>query len=148
MKISKKCQYALQAIFELAWRNTGQPVKIHKIARAQGISPRFTEIILNDLKHAGFVESKRGKEGGYMLAREAKDITVGDIIEYVQGPISLVPQVKKGVSQIDFSGSQAFKVLWMEINNAVSQVCHAKTFADLVIFEEKKQRQCVPNYAI
>ena len=74
MRISKKCQYALRAVFELAWRNTGEPVKTHSIARAQGMSSRFTEVILNDLKHAGFVKSIRGKEGGYRYSRSVDGV--------------------------------------------------------------------------
>lgn len=148
MRISMKCQYALRAIFELAWRNTSEPTKTNKIARSQGMSTRFTEVILNDLKHAGFVESKRGKEGGYLLAREAKDLTVGEVIEYVQGPISFAPDATKATSNDIFSGVQAFRELWKEVNNAVSGVCKSRTFADLVKYEELKRKQCVPNYSI
>lgn len=148
MKISKKCQYALRAIFELAWRNNGQPIKIHKIARAQGISPRFTEIILNDLKHAGFVESKRGKEGGYMLAREPKDLTVGEVIEYIQGPIAFAPDASISSGNTAFLGREALKELWKDVNNAVLNVCETKTFANLVEFEDTKRRRCAPNYSI
>jgi Rrf2 family cysteine metabolism transcriptional repressor len=148
MNISKKCQYALRAILELAWRNNGQPVKIHKIARAQGISPRFTEIIMNDLKHAGFVESKRGKEGGYMLAREAKDLTVGEVIEYIQGPIALDPDDSKTSGNKTFLGREAFKEFWKEVNNAIIDVCETKTFANLMDYEESKRKRCAPNYSI
>ena len=148
MRISKKCQYALRAVFELAWRNTGEPIKTHNIAHAQGMSPRFTEVILNDLKHAGFVESKRGKEGGYLLAKEAKDLTVGEVIEHMQGPISFAPDATQVTSEIVFSGGQAFKELWKEVNRAVSEVCDSRTFADLVRYEENKRRRCVPNYSI
>jgi len=95
MKISRKCRYALKGLFELAWRNTGKPVKTHSIAAAQGISPRFAEIILNDLKHGGFFESRRGKEGGYIPARDARDLTVREAIDYIQGPILLVPDAAK-----------------------------------------------------
>ena len=148
MNISKKCQYALRAIFELAWRDNGQPVKIHKIARAQGISPRFTEIIMNDLKHAGFVESKRGKEGGYMLAREAKDLTVGEVIEYIQGHIALDPDDSKTSGNKTFLGREAFKEFWKEVNNAIIDVCETKTFAHLIDYEESRRKRCAPNYSI
>ena len=87
MKLSRKCQYALKAVFELAWRNTGKPVKTYSIADAQHMSPRFTEIILNELKHGGYVESRRGNTGGYLLARGAAEITVREVIEYIQGGV-------------------------------------------------------------
>ena len=148
MKLSKKCQYALKALFELAWRNTSKPVKTHRIAEAQRISPRFAEIILNDLKHGGFVESRRGKEGGYILARDTRDLTVREVIDYIQGPISLVPDATQANGDRSFWGNEAFKELWQEVNNAVSEVCDNKTFADLVEFERAKRDKCAANYSI
>ena len=149
MKISKKCQYALKAVFELASRNTGEPVKIHDIAGAQRISPRFMEVILNELKHGGFVESRRGNEGGYMLAREAKNLTVGEVMEYIQGPISVAPDGEgKSNRSTAFGQDEAFKQLWQEVNNAVSGVCDSRTFADLVEFERARREACAPNYII
>ncbi|MHC4113858.1 MAG: RrF2 family transcriptional regulator [Planctomycetota bacterium] len=144
MKISKKCQYALKAVFELAWRNGDEPVKTHDIADAQRMSQRFTEIILNELKHGGFVESRRGNEGGYMLARDARDLTVREIIEYIEGPISLAQNSNDTAS----AGNEAFIELWQEINNAVGRACESKSFADLVEFERAKRDRCALSYNI
>jgi Rrf2 family protein len=148
MKISKKCQYALRALFELAWRNADKPVKTYSIADAQQMSPRFTEIILNELKHAGFVESKRGSEGGYMLARDASDMTVREVVEYIQGPISLVPDATNAATDAVLFGNEAFVELWQQVNDAVCYVCGSKTFADLVEFERTRRDESVPNYCI
>jgi Rrf2 family cysteine metabolism transcriptional repressor len=148
MKLSMKCQYALKALFELAWRNTDQPVKTHSIAGAQRISPRFAEVILNDLKHGGFVESRRGKEGGYILARDTGDLTVREVIDYIQGPISLVPDAVKANGDDFWGGNEAFKELWRQVNDAVSEVCDNKTFAELVEFERAKRGKCAVNYSI
>ena len=148
MKISKKCQYALRAIFELAWRKTNEPIKIRSIARAQGISPRFTEIILNDLKHAGLVDSKRGKDGGYILAKDANAITVGEIIEHIQGHIAFMPDLTIKKSDTALLGEHTFRKLWQEINKAVSGVCFNKTIADLIKYEETKRQRDIPNYSI
>ncbi len=148
MKISKKCQYALKAILELARRHTGQAVKTHEIAGSQRISQRFTEIILNELKHGGFVESKRGNEGGYLLVRAPKALTVREVIEYIQGEISVAPEALKDDGDASFFGNEALKELWQEVNSAVSEVCTKKTFADLIDFEKAKSEKCVPNYHI
>lgn len=148
MKISKKCQYALKAVFELAWRNTGKPVKTYSIADAQRMSPRFTEIILNELKHGGYVESRRGNTGGYLLARDAASLTVREVIEYIQGPISLVPEATEGGANAAFLGNQAFKELWEQVNNAVCEVCDGRTFADLVEFERAARDSSAANYCI
>ena len=144
MKISKKCQYALKAVFELAWRDQDEPIRTQKIADAQHVSLRFMEIILNELKHGGFVESKRGNEGGYMLARDARDLTVREIIEYIEGPILLV---QKGDDTASV-GNEAFTELWQEVNNAIGAVCENKSFADLVEFERAKRDKCALNYSI
>ncbi len=148
MKMSKKSQYALKAVFELAWRSPGEPVKTHDIADAQRVSPRFMEIILNELKHGGFVESKRGNEGGYMLVRDARALTVGEVIEYVQGPISVAPEAARRAGDAASFGNEAFRQLWQEVNSAVSEVCGNKTFADLVEFEQARREQSVANYCI
>jgi Rrf2 family cysteine metabolism transcriptional repressor len=144
MKISKKCQYALKAVFELAWQDQDKPIRTYEIAEAQHISPRFMEIILNELKHGGFVESRRGNEGGYMLARDAQDLTVREIIEYIEGPISLA-QNSDDTSSV---GNKAFTELWQEVNNAVGEVCESKSFANLVEFERVKRDKCALNYSI
>ncbi len=149
MRISKKCRYALRAIFELALREPSQPVKIHELAGAQNIPPRFLEVILNELRHAGFVDSQRGNGGGYMLARDAKDLTVGEVIEYIQGPISVAPDaIGKTNRTSAFFGDYAFQQLWREVNTAISEACDIKTFAELVEFERAKRETCFPDYSI
>lgn len=148
MKISKKCQYALKAVFELAWRDSFKPVKTHDIAIAQGISVRFAENILNELKHGGFVVSKRGNEGGYMLAMDPKELTVRDIIEYIEGPISIAPGTGNGDADKIFPGNEALAGLWGQVNEAISEVCQRKTFTNLVDFERVKRDKGVLSYAI
>ena len=144
MKISKKCQYALKAVFELAWRDQGEPIKTQKIAEAQHVSLRFMEIILNELKHGGFVESRRGNEGGYMLAQDARELTVRAIVEYIEGPISLAQNSDDTASV----GNEAFTELWQEVNNRIGEVCDKRTFADLVEIERAKRNKCALNYSI
>ncbi|MBE0535267.1 MAG: Rrf2 family transcriptional regulator [Phycisphaerae bacterium] len=146
MRFSKKCQYALRAVFELACRQDGQPAKIQDIGRAQGISPRFLEVILNELRHAGIVESRRGNEGGYLLAGPAESITVGEVIRCVQGPIAVAGQQRDGDGGI--FGDEAFEGLWYEIDKAVSDVCDGRTFAEMVESARQKRRQMAPNYVI
>jgi len=148
MRIPKKCQFALRAVFELALREPSQPVKIYQIAGAQNIPPRFLEAILNQLKHAGFVDSRRGNEGGYMLARAAKNLTVGEVIRHIHGPISMdTDDIKKADKSDYFYGDYAFKQLLENVNDAISGVCDNMTFAQLVEYEKTKTTS-VHNYAI
>jgi len=83
MNISVKAEYALEAIFDLAAQTQGEPVKIADIARRQQIPQKFLELILASLKQGGFVESRRGAEGGYRLARAAEQITVGQVLRFI-----------------------------------------------------------------
>src|ERR1039458_6358373 len=84
MQTSVKGEYALQAIFDLASRRPGEPIRIHDIAQRQKIPQKFLELILASLKQAGFVESRRGAEGGYLLARSPAAITVGEVLGFVE----------------------------------------------------------------
>ena len=85
MRISVKGEYALQALFDLTCRPEGAPTKIAEISKRQKIPQKFLELILAGLKQGGFVESRRGAEGGYLLARPADTITVGEVLRYIEG---------------------------------------------------------------
>src|SRR6202023_3503631 len=94
MNISVKGEYALHALFDLALQKPGEPIKIADIARRQKIPQKFLELILAGLKHGGFVESRRGAEGGYLLSRAPDGITVGEVLRYVEGTKSNKPDRK------------------------------------------------------
>ena len=149
MKISKKCQYAVRAVFELAFRNANQPVRISEIAVSQGIPRRFLEVIMNQLKHAGFVESRRGNTGGYILARSAGELTVGEIIEFMEGPISIVGNNgNRANGNASMLGDLAFEHFWETVDRAVSDVFHNMSIRELVESERVRKSRFVPNYSI
>ena len=146
MKISKKCQYGLKAAFELAWRNNIEPISAQDIAKAQNVSTRFMEVILNELKRGGLIESKRGNEGGYVLAKDTNKLTVRDIIECIDGPIEIV---NNDNNKDEFSiGNEAFKDLWQKINNAILEVCEKNNFESLIKYEKSKRRNRPLTYNI
>jgi Rrf2 family protein len=87
MLITQKCQYALRAVFALARREGRGPTKIAEIAREQAIPVRFLEVILGQLKQGGFVDSRRGADGGYFIVRSPREIAVGDIVRFIDGPL-------------------------------------------------------------
>ena len=120
MAITQKCQYALRAIYELARRGEG-PCKIGAVAEAQGIPVRFLENILNSLKGAGFVDSARGKDGGYFLARPASAITVGEVIRFVQGDFRPV-ECGDEDDVCSVYGSCVFRPLWERAQEALEAV--------------------------
>jgi Rrf2 family protein len=87
MRITTTSRYGVRAFFDIAYHGGGQPVQIKDIARRQKISQRYLEQIFNKLLKAGLLKSRRGPRGGYLLARDPSEITVGDIISAAQGPI-------------------------------------------------------------
>ena len=147
MKISKKSQYAVRAVFELAFRNATGPVKISEIAVSQGIPRRFLEVIMNQLKHAGFVESRRGNAGGYVLVRPAGELSVGEIIEFMEGPFSIAGN-NGNRAKASMLGDLAFQHLWETVDRAVSDVFGNMSIGELVECERVRKSEFVPNYSI
>jgi Rrf2 family protein len=141
MNISVKGEYALHAIFDLALQKAGEPIKIAEIARRQKIPQKFLELILAGLKQGGFVESRRGAEGGYLLSRTPEKITVGQVIRYVEGAKSGKPARKQ-------TGIDPFAETWTRVDQAVSDVIDQTTFADLIRSWRERQTQYVPNWEI
>ena len=147
IRISKKCHYALRAVYELASRRTATPVAVALIADSQGIPPRFLESILNQLRHAGLVVSHRGNAGGYTLAASPEGITVAQVIEAVQGPISIAASNGAPPGGY-FAGDAAFKQLWQSVDTSIAQCCGQTSFADLMGWEIRSQRRPVLDYVI
>jgi len=139
MPLSQKCQYAVRAVFELAKRQGTGAIKISEIAEAQVIPTRFLENILNNLKRAGFVESVRGKDGGYLLARSAKELTVGEIVRSVEGPLRPVECATGGKrGACSMYGHCVFLSLWKRAEEALEAVYDGTTFQELVIQEAEQ----------
>ena len=93
MRVSAKADYAVRAAIELAAAKN-PPLKRDQIASAQGIPVKFLENILGELKHAGIVQSQRGAEGGYWLARPPEEVTLADILRVTEGPLASVRDVR------------------------------------------------------
>ena len=91
--LSKKTQYAFRALVHLAENYGKEPVRISAISIQQKIPLKFLEQILNDLKKADMLESKKGKGGGYMLKVSPKELNLAKVIRIVNGPIALLPCV-------------------------------------------------------
>jgi len=141
MNISVKGEYALQAIFDLATQPPGEPVKIADIARRQKIPQKFLELILAGLKQAGFVESRRGAEGGYLLAREPDTLTVGEVLRFVEGPQSNKSRPRR-------KPDTPFTDMWNQVDSAIGHIIDRTTFADLLRAWSDKQNKFVLNWEI
>jgi Rrf2 family protein len=89
MQISRKIDYALRAVIYLAVRSDRRPCSVAEIAAREGVPKKFLEKIIQDLIHHGLVRSTRGAQGGYTLARAPESVTFKDVIEAIEGPVSL-----------------------------------------------------------
>lgn len=134
---------------DLAAQPPGEPVKIADIARRQKIPQKFLELILASLKQGGFVESRRGAEGGYLLARSADSVIIGDVLRFVEGPRSRLRTAKTRSR----AGSQAepenpFADMWDRVDRAVSEILDKTTLADILRNWNEKQNRFVLNWEI
>jgi Rrf2 family protein len=148
MQVSQKTQYALRAMFDLARRHGTGPTRISDIAERQAIPPRFLEGILNQLRQAGLLRSVRGSRGGYELAADPSDISVGDMMRVVEGPIVPTECLEEG-SETDcpLHGSCVFMAMWQRAAEALASVYDGTTLADL-LEEEQRLHRAQPNYVI
>jgi Rrf2 family protein len=136
----RKNQYALRAVFELAKHQGKGPTKISEIADAQSIPVRFLEVILNKLKRSGLIDAKRGFYGGYYLTRSPDQITVADIINFLQGPPTPVDCAACVLKTKCPHGHRcAFSSMWNRVNRAILQVYSETTIQDLL--ENERQLQ-------
>lgn len=144
MKISTRGEYGLRALMELGME-PGRALSLRDIAARQRISLDYLEQIVPALKSAGLVRAKRGAQGGYLLAREAGDITVFDALLALEGPLDPMSCLSTGTSESSnclASNSCAVQEVWREMKDAVEIVLRRITLAEMI--ERQKQRFGVP----
>ena len=130
MRVSAKADYAVRAALQLAAATDG-PVKGETIAEAQDIPLRFLENILAELRHAGLVQSQRGAEGGYWLARKPSEVKIADIIRAVEGPLASVRSERP--EELDYQGvAEPLRDVWIALRANIRAVLEVVTLADVV----------------
>jgi Rrf2 family protein len=133
MRVSAKVDYALRAAAELAAAGDG-PVKGERISQAQGIPLKFLENILLELRHHGLVQSQRGAEGGYWLARPADEITIAEVIRAVEGPLANVRGARP--ETLEYEGNaELLKEVWVAVRANLRAVLESVTLADVAAGE-------------
>lgn len=149
MSLSQKCQYATRAIFELSKRYGKGPTRTNEIADAQAVPQRFLENILNELKTTGLVESRRGMRGGYLIARNPAELTVGEVIRLIDGPLDPVKCIGEGPNATcPLQTNCSLIRLWDRAKAAVEEVYDNTTFHDLVEEDLKMNRSRPIDFAI
>lgn len=141
MKLSTKGRYGLRALIDLAQYCEKEPVSITSIAQRQGISERYLEQLMSKLKKAGLIKSIRGAGGGYVLDKDAADISVGDVLRALEG--SLEPVECSGLNPEEgcqASGECVTKYVWQRINDSINNTVDEIKLDQLVA--ESKAKHC------
>ncbi len=125
MKLSTKARYGVRAVFDIAYHNSGRPTQARDIARRQDVPLRYLEQIFQELRRARIVEAKRGPKGGYFLARKPEEISVGDVMRAVHGPIGLLSTGERSDS--------IWPGLWNDLGQKLGAVFDGVTIRDLCV---------------
>jgi Rrf2 family protein len=130
VKVTAKADYAVRATLELATVDDGL-VKGEQLAQAQSIPLKFLENILIDLRHAGIVHAQRGAEGGYRLARDPAEVTLGDVIRAVEGPLATVRG--EPPESVSYRGAaEHLQTVWIAVRASLRTVLDDMTLAEVV----------------
>lgn len=146
MKLTYKGDYSLKAILDLAIHYGKDVVTIHDMARRIDAPVKFLEQVLLDLKRGGFIESRRGKIGGYLLSRPPAAISVGEVARYIDGPLEPISCVREGYSQCGDAYKCVFRNIWQDVAKATSDIVDNITFERLV--SDTVSRRNIPTYSI
>ena len=130
MKLSTKGRYGARAGLELALRYNTGPVMVREIAKSQDISMRYLEHILNSLRASGVVKSTRGAKGGYELSKDPSEISLGDIVRTLEGPMDIVSCTSdKDCPKVSVCVMYS---VWKEVKESIETILDRITLADLV----------------
>jgi Rrf2 family protein len=122
VKVSTKGRYGLKALIDIANISGNEPVSITSIASRQGISERYLEQLMSKLKKAGIINSIRGANGGYVLAKEPGDISVGDVLRALEGDLKLVDCLGANDEEVcGFIDTCATTYVWQKISESINQ---------------------------
>jgi len=133
-------------MLDLALHDTGEYIKVKDIAARQDISEKYLEQIIAILNKAGYVNSVRGAQGGYRLARSPRDYTVGMVLRLTEGSMAPVACLEEGAPECERRDTCETLEVWKELNDAVNQVIDNITIADLV--ERSRKRVENLDYSI
>ncbi len=134
MKLSLRGEYALRAMLVLGLHHDQSVVPIQMISNEQNIPKRFLEQILNDLKSAGVVQSKRGVSGGYRLARRPEEITLATIVRHIEGalaPVSCVSERFYEKCSCPDESRCAIRSVMKEVRESIVRIMESVTVAEL-----------------
>ncbi|ARN83765.1 RrF2 family transcriptional regulator [Methylocystis bryophila] len=133
--LTKKAKYGLKALVRLAKVEPGRPALVADVAEAEQIPKKFLDAILGDLRNAGFVHSKKGKGGGYALARPAKEISIGAVIRVLDGPLAPIQCASKtGYRRCDDCSDEKHcpvRMVMLQVREAIAGVLDRTTLEQM-----------------
>ena len=129
MKISTKGIYGLKAIVDLAYNSSNDAITLKSISKRQNISERYLEQIFCTLKNNKIIKGRKGSKGGYMLAKDMSDITVGDILRVLEGDLSVIDLEHNNDTILEKCITDN---IWNKINESISNIVDSITLEDLV----------------
>ncbi|MCM1181771.1 MAG: Rrf2 family transcriptional regulator [Roseburia sp.] len=137
--ISTKGRYALSIMLDISECDEEHPVSLKTVAKRQELSEKYLEQIASTLKKSGLLGSSRGMGGGYFLTREAKDISVGEILRVMEGDLAPAPCVERNASQCKRKDICTNVILWRKLNEAINAVIDNITLADMHQWKQGNQ---------
>jgi Rrf2 family protein len=132
MRLSSKGEYGLLALVDLALHANNGPVQVQQIARRQAVPKQYLDQLMLILKKAGLVESSRGRQGGYELARPAQEITLLEAVRALEGPIRNVNFLSRRLRGKTTS-REVMRNVWDDLYRQLSSALHATTLQELCI---------------
>lgn len=139
MKISTKGRYAIRIMLDLANYNNGEYIRLKDISERQGITIKYMEQIMPLLTRAGYVRSYRGNNGGYMLAKQPKEYTMGDILRTTEGNLAPIACLEDDVNHCVRSNTCQTLSFWSGLWNVINEYVDSVTLQDLLDEEQKNQ---------
>jgi Rrf2 family protein len=134
--LSNKTKYALKAIQVLAKEYGQGPILISEIARRENIPAKFLELILLEMKNQGILQSKKGKGGGYFLARPPHSVTVGQVVRMIEGPLAPLPCVSRTsymrCRECRDERSCGIRIVMKDVRDATARILDSTTLADVL----------------
>lgn len=140
LRVSSRGRYGVKAVYELALRYGQGPVSLTQVARSQGVPEPYLEQLMPALKRAGVVEAVRGAQGGYRLGRPPRDITVGDVVRALEGPIALATCTTDAPEACPEAERCIGPDVWSRIQAVLVAAMDGMTFADLAASGRTRRR--------
>jgi len=143
MRLSTKGRYGVRAMFDLAMHSGDGAIALKSVAEREHISEKYLEHLFASLKKAGLIHSVRGAQGGYRLARPPEEITIGDIVRVLEGPVSPTECVVEdgSVERCERASECVMRSVWCKVKKQIDEVLDGFTLAQICEEQRKMRRQ-------